>query len=136
MDFGKVYGSIDPKEEAQWFEHEDGGSFLIAPANNVKQQELLQSSFTVKELMSLESEGHTGTDDTAKHMLDKIRRITAEAILLDWKDVTHKDTEVKYTVEKALTYLGSYQVFMDWIADKAQEVANNRHLETAEKGKK
>jgi len=135
MDFGKTYGSIDPKEEAKWFEFEDG-EFLIAPANNVKQQELLQSGFTIQELMLLESEGHTGDDTTAKVMMDKLRNITAEAILLDWKGITDKDKEVKYTKDKAFTYLSAYQEFMDWVGEKAQQVAIDRSNESAIKGKK
>ena len=135
MEFSKIYGSEDPKQEAKWFEF-NNGRFLIAPSGNVKQQQLLQETFSVKELMEIESQGYTSTAKTAKDLLTKLRHITASAILLDWEGVTENDQEVKYSVETAHKYLSLYQPFMEWVAKRSEELAQEKLAQEDQVAKK
>jgi hypothetical protein len=135
MDFEKTYGSRNPKDQADWFEKE-GASFLIAPAGNLKQQELLQQTFTVKELIEMDQNGgvlDNGQD--ADSFLTKMKEISAKSLLLDWKGVYQGDKEVKYSLAKAIEYL-KYEQFANWVAKQSQELADNANKKEQEIEKK
>jgi len=102
MNFEKSYGVVDPMRLAEWFEHTDGGSFLIAPMNNPKQ---------IEENIKLMKVNDTGKDLT-ETLYDAKRTscdILARSILMGWKEVNdNDDKEMKYDADKGANVLYNY----------------------------
>jgi len=122
MNFEKSYGVVDPMRLAEWFEHTDGGSFLIAPMNNSKQ---------IEENMKLMKVNDEETDLT-KTLYDAKRTscdILAKSILLDWKEVIdNDDKEIKYSDEAGASVLYNYNDFRDWVVNHS----TNLHTQNEE----
>ena len=115
MNFEKSYGVVDPMRLAEWFEHEDGGSFLIAPMNNPKQIEE-----NIK-LMKVNDE-----QDITKTIYDAKKTscdIIAKSILMDWNEVNdNEDKEMKYDATKGANVLYNYDEFRSWVVDHSTDL--------------
>ena len=116
MNFEKSYGVVDPMRLAEWFEHEDGGSFLIAPMNNPKQ---------IEENIKLMKVNDAGKDLT-ETLYDAKKTsclILAKSILMDWKEVTGTDDkEMKYDDTKGADILYNYDDFRNWVVEHSSEL--------------
>ena len=94
MDFQKTYGSMDPKDHAEWHTFNDA-EFFIAPNNTPAFKTAAMKQFGLNDIQS-------GMEGKSAYEVMKIEcAIKAETILLDWKGVTNEGDEVKYTKEKA-----------------------------------
>ena len=128
MNFEKSYGVVDPMRLAKWFDHEDGGSFLIAPMNNPKQIEENIKLMKVGDTEAVEPES---LYDAKKTSCD----ILAKSMLMDWKEVTvtvtttneegeevSKEEVVNYTPEMGADILYKHNEFRTWIVDHATDL--------------
>lgn len=115
-------------EVGVWAEYK-GGQFLIAHAGNDKFQRVLAR-------LQRPHRRKIQRDE-----LDPVeqKRITlaaiAEAILLDWKDVTDADgNEIKYSVKIAVRALTNDPDFRDFVMEFSAEMENFREEELEEEG--
>ena len=117
MNFEKSYGVVDPMRLAKWFEHEDGGSFLIAPYGNPKQLEE-----NIK-LMKVGDDPATKLEETIYDAKKTSCEIIAKAILMDWKEVNdNDDKEMKYDADKGANVLYNYDDFRDWVVEHSNKL--------------
>lgn len=118
MDLAELYGSLDVTKQAKWFTHEPSGiEFLIAPAGNLKTKKLAFETFSSKDF------SETGLAE--RSIMDGLllsAKITANAILLDWKNVIIEDKEVKYSAKEAISMLVTYDELRTFIESKAAEL--------------
>lgn len=113
MNFEKSYGVKDPQRLAQWFEHDDGGEFFIAPLNNTRQMEENLKLMTVSQI-------ETGLDESVYEAKVKSCDILAKTVLLDWKQVEGNDgEEIDYSPEIGLETLYQFDEFREWVVDHA-----------------
>lgn len=79
---------------------------------------------------------NAGTDESA----DKASEITieamAEAIVVDWKDVTDEGTPLEYSKENAVILLTKYPDFREWVSLKATSARFYRDEYLEKTGKK
>jgi len=119
MNFEKSFGYIDPKKSAQWFEHKEGGKFLIAPIGNPKQ---------VEENLKLMSYTDTPEQEMSVHE-KKLEScgILARSVLLDWTDVTNEDGTVRpYTSEAGMEILYHFDDFRNWMVEQANSLVKQK----------
>ena len=108
MDFQKTYGSMDPKDHAEWHTFNDA-EFFIAPNNTPAFKTAAMKQFGLNDIQS-------GMEGKSAYEVMKIEcAIKAETILLDWKGVTNEGDEVKYSKEKAHEYLLNFEPFREWV---------------------
>jgi hypothetical protein len=118
MNFEKSFGYIDTKKTAQWFEHEEGGKFLIAPLGNPKQ---------VEENLKIISSTATEVEQTLYEAKMQSCTILSRSVLLDWDEVTNEDgTKRLYTPEAGLEVLYHFDEFRDWVIKKSTELVQSK----------
>lgn len=125
MDFTKQYGSLNPKDQAEWVDHE-GSRFLVAPANNIAFKNKTLEQFKVSEIQG------GGLDDlSAKKVVEVEAEVKAHTILLDWENVKDNGVDIPYTPESAKKFIINYEQFRTWLDKEAINIAskklNNNH---------
>lgn len=111
VDFAKLHGSPDPKNDAQWFNYY-GAEFLIAPADN--------PGFNIaalKKMKMKEAETNASVYDSQKPQIE----IVAEYILLGWKGVEVDGKELAYSPSVAAEFMLQYPSVLAFV----QETAGN-----------
>ena len=133
VDFAKIHGSTDPKNDAEWFEYEGTDArFLIAPADN--------PGFNVAALKSMKM---VENDDPNRTIYDDQMpsiKIVAQYILLDWDNVELSGEKLPYTVENAAIFMIQYPPVASFINDMAQKLKEQKfggdHAELKKKSKR
>ena len=128
-DFAKLHGSMDPKNDAQWFTYEGTDSeFFIAPLNNPSLQ-----TAAMKTTKAGEEVETLNLYDIQKPMIDML----VKYVLLDWKNVTVDGVEWVYK-EKAAEFLMTYLPVSEWIQERAGELDDKmaNHLDSMKKKSK
>lgn len=118
MDLAELYGTLDVTKQAKWFTHEASGiEFFIAPAGNIKAKKVTLETFTFEDV-----DGGI-RKKTAMEALVNGANITAQAVLLDWKNVTIDGKEMKYSHKAAVDLLVTYEALRQFVEQKAAELA-------------
>ena len=120
MDFTKKFGSLDPKDQAEWIEN-DGSRFLVAPANNIAFKNKTLEMFKMSEIQG------GGLDNlTAKRVIEIESEVKANTILLDWEKVTNQGVNVSYDTEVATQMISNYEQFRNWLDAESIKLATKK----------
>jgi hypothetical protein len=116
--------------EGVWVDIGDGGSLLIARANNLHY--LAKYRVMTKPYWS---QIRSAEMPIEKHV-EIIQRCTAETVLLNWKGITDidadgKEVEVPYTTETAFEYLRDISDFRDLVQTISDQQFRFREEEVA-----
>lgn len=121
MNFEEAFGVADPRKEAKWFTHDDGGEFLIAPLNN---------NLQVEETMKLTKVKEDIDNKTLFETKELSCKVLARSILLDWKDIKDsKGKEMKYSPKNGEDVLIRYNSFTAWIIQQATDLVASKEEE-------
>ena len=119
MNFENSYGVKDPRRLAQWFEHDDGGEFFIAPLDNTQHIE--------EQLKLVPAVGNDDSDESLYDAKIKSCEILAKTVLLDWKQVEdNKGNEIKYSDKIGLETLYQFDEFRTWLVDNATKLRDDQ----------
>ncbi len=129
MDFTKQFGSLDPKVQAEWIEHE-GSKFLIAPANNIAFKNKTLEMFKMGEIQS------GGLDNiSAKRVIEIEAEVKAHTVLLDWENVEDQGVKIPYNTDKAKEMIVNYEPFRNWLDAEAVKLATKKQQSNDSKKK-
>ena len=84
----KGFNTFDPKSEAKWYEFNEM-KFLIGPIFGTKYQTVLNKQFNWADAEGIDKKGASHFDTlTIEESTKKLYKLYAEALVLDWQDVT------------------------------------------------
>jgi hypothetical protein len=125
MNVNEVFKKFDPKTQAQWRDW-SGMEFLIAPMGHQGQKKEVLKTFTLKEAMELENEGPAAFKDvTADIAIGRIYELYSKVLVLDWRNVTENDKELKFSSKKVLEWMMEHDDFANWVIKESVDVRDS-----------
>lgn len=128
-DFDKLHGSVNPKDDAEWFTYMDtDAKFLIAPAEN--------PGFNIAALKSIKMDDQEDPDQSVYDAQIPNLKIITQYILLGWENVCLKGKIVEYSPDRAALFMCEYPMVAKFITNTSEELKELKFGEQTEELKK